>query len=341
MRIRILRSMIGSGLIWFVTAGAALSVSVPCLAGSDQFIILGDLHISGGHDRANVPRQMDKVTREVLEIRPALVVILGDIGGESMANTTLSCDAICEMNQIDAAFRKWREAGIEIHIAVGNHDVPRRKPEVAAFKRSWFASQFPPYPMNASLDATKNPETWKRYVLEKQHYYAFIWRGIHFVMMDSNDIVRDEDGGWDIAPHQREWLVNTLCEHEGNSSKYPTLVFLHHPEWMSGDRGCTPRPLYRVLNENPEGHTVKAVFGGHYHGGVSWPPEDNLGAHVYATPASVHPYTYTEYIVVTVSENELTFEKKSVAPAEDGLDHNKVNYHPIPGRFKTGSKNNE
>lgn len=338
MRIRLPSAMISPCLVWLVAAVAALSISLPCPARSNQFVILSDLHISGGHDRANVPQQMEKVAREVLEIRPAFVVILGDVGGESMANTTLSCDAICEMKLIDAALRKWREAGIEIHVAVGNHDVPQGKPEVAAYKRSWFASQFPPYPMNASLDATINPETWKRYFLEKQYYYAFTWHGIQFVIMDSNDIERGDGRDWDIAARQREWLVKTLCQHEGNPSQYPSLVFMHHPEWMSGDRGCTFRPLYRVLGKNPDGHSVKAVFGGHYHRAQYWPPEDNLGVHVYATPATVLCHSYTEYIVATVSEDRITFERRLVAPPQDGRMGDKVEYHPIPGTFHQAQK---
>lgn len=285
-----------------------------------KFVIVSDLHPT----RAIVD-QLERLTEEVLDIRPAFVIQLGDVGNHSFPG-----GSVWQMQVIDATFRKWREAGIEIHIAVGNHDVPAGEPGISALKRNWFASQLPPYPMNSQLDAGKNPDLWKRYCLEGKHYYAFTWHGVHFVIMDSEN----------LADEQLTWLEKVLCRHEGNPSKYPTLVFAHHPEIMSGDRGRRSRPLYRILEKCPEDHTVKAVFGGHYHYAQYWPPEENLGAHVYAVPASVlnnaihHPQepAYTEYIIATVTEDEITFERKQIGRGVN-IFADKVTYHSIPGRF--------
>lgn len=102
---------------------------------------------------------------------------------------------------------------------------------------------------------------------------------------------------------------------------------------MTGDRKCSIRPLYYVVAEHPNDHAVRAVFGGHYHFGAHWPPEQNLGAHVYATPASIRGGGYTEYIIATVTEKAVTFKKKRVAAGKDGRNWNKVVYRPILGKF--------
>lgn len=314
---KLIRKVFGLSLLTVLTCGL-------CLAAPNQFVIVSDIQPSGGFHAIDVPEQVERLCKEVLEIKPAFVVQLGDVGNDSMANTDLTMDAIDEMKLIDTAFRKWREAGIQIHIAVGNHDVPRRKPGVAAVKRNWFASQLPPYPMNDQLDAKKNPDIWKRYCLEEQHYYSFTWQGIHFVIADTEY----------LGEKQLAWLERVLCDHEGNPSKYPTLMFVHHPQYMTGDRGDESRPLYRVLEKKPDGHTLKTVFGGHHHCADYSPPEHNLGAHVYVVPGSSDGGDYhKEFIVATVSDDMITFERRIIAPGKDGRIFNEVEYHPIPGKF--------
>ncbi|MCL6629542.1 MAG: metallophosphoesterase [Armatimonadetes bacterium] len=307
---------------WLILV-AALILSGMCHAAPNQFVIVSDIQPSGGGEGGGVPEQVEKLCKEVLEIKPAFVVQLGDVGNDFL-DTNYDMDAIDEIKLIDAMFRKWREAGIQIHIAVGNHDVPKSKPGFAAVKRNWFASQLPPYPMNDQLDYDKNPDIWKRYCLEGRQYYSFTWRGIHFIIADTENL--DEE--------QLAWLKRVLCDHEGNPSKYPTLMFVHQPEYMTGARGVDSRPLYRVLEKNPDGHTVKAVFGGHWHCADYSPPEHNLGAHVYVVPGSADGGDYhKEYIVATVSDDLITFERRIIAPGKDGRVFRKFEYHPIPGRF--------
>lgn len=287
---------------------SGLAISAP-----NQFVIISDLHPSPGCED-----QLQKLTEDVLKIRPAFVVQLGDVGNEEFPGSS-----VWQMKVIDSMFRKWREAGIEIHIAVGNHDAPRDKEHVEAIKRCWFASQLEPYPMNSMLDAQKNPETYRRYAREKQYYYSFNWRGLHFVIANSFDP--------DLSGKQAAWLEQDLCMHRNNPEKFPSIVFLHHPEIMSGDRGCTDRPLYAVLAKHPADHTVRAVFGGHYHYWVHWPPTSNLGAHVYATPATVIDQKgYAGFIVATVNRQAVTFEKRTI---KDGPEAKKVIYYPILGNF--------
>jgi hypothetical protein len=296
-------------ILALVVLTCGLGISAP-----NQFIIVSDLH-----PLPQTEYQVQKLTDEVLKIRPAFVVCLGDVGNEEFPGVS-----VWQMKVIDAMFRKWREAGIEIHIAVGNHDIPRDKEHVEAIKRCWFASQLEPYPMNSMLDAEKNPETYRRYVLDKQYYYSFNWRGLHFVIMNSYDP--------NFSDRQAKWLEQDLCLHANNPNKYPTLVFLHHPEIMSGDRGCTERPLYSILAKHPAEHTVKAVFGGHYHYYVHWPPSANLGAHVYATPASVIEEGCAQFIVATVNRRAVIFEKRFIKEPKS-KDCRKIMYYPILGSF--------
>lgn len=300
--------------VWLIVS-AVLVLTATCLAGPNQFVIVSDLHPTQA-----CMDQLQKLTDEVLKIRPAFVVQLGDVGNEDFPGSS-----VWQMKVIDAMFRKWREAGIEIHIAVGNHDIPYDKEHVEAIKRCWFASQLEPYPMNSMLDAEKNPDTYRRYVREKQYYYSFNWRGLHFVIVNSYDP--------NFSGRQAEWLEQDLCMHTNNPQKFPSIVFLHHPEIMSGDRGCKDRPLYSVLAKHPTEHTVKAVFGGHYHYWAHWSPGSNLGAHVYATPASVlQGKEYNGFIVGTVNRQAVTFEKRTTANVAGGK---KVVYYPILGNFPT------
>lgn len=136
---------------------------------------------------------------------------------------------------------------------------------------------------------------------------------------------------WEI---QERWLQDDLCKHVNNPNRLPTLVFLHHPEYMTGDRGFVSRPLFGVLESCRDAQTVKAVFGGHWHYGQSFPAERNLGADVYAVPVSVHPETRPlEFIVADVHNDQIILTPYDVLTGKPRPDPKPVHYRPIPGQF--------
>ncbi len=139
--------------------------------------------------------------------------------------------------------------------------------------------------------------------------YSFNRGGIHFTIIDSNVMPPKPDWPADRVQRERprweahlQWMKDDLCGHANNPRRLPTLVFLHHPEYLTGDRGMESRPLGRVLEECPTEHTVKAAFGGHWHTGANLSPKWNPGIRVYATAASVHPATRpVQFIVAEVT----------------------------------------
>ena len=91
------------------------------------------------------------------------------------------------------------------------------------------------------------------------------------------------------------------------------------------------RPAYRALAERANEHTVKAVFGGHWHNGQNLTGAKDLGIDVYATQVSVHPSAPCEFIVADIANTGLMFETRD---STTGLPSDSpVTYYPIPGRF--------
>ena len=298
-RLHISRAAVTACVLLTVSAIVLLTASA-CFAGSNQFVILSDLHPSGAGDP-----QLTQLLEQIFAIRPAFIVFLGD---------DLAREGVFE------TLKRIRQGGIEVHAAFGNHD--------PISKRRLFTYQ--DLPLNSQLDISKNPEIFKRFRVERKYYYSFNWCGIHFVILDSTDGIHNPELRHEA---QVEWMEDDLCRHRNNPSQFPALIFLHHPEWMTGDRNCTSRPVYSVLAEFPE-HTVKAVFGGHWHTGRNFPPEKNLGVQAYATQVSIisewHTTEHGEFVVATVQPNQIVFEKVLSC---GGKGRTNITYHPIPGRF--------
>lgn len=306
-----------------------LLVAGACLAASPRFVIVSDIHLTprdvSPQEFNELAARLQKFTDEIINLKPAFVVLLGDVGNEDFPGRSVP-----EHKEIDKALRRVREAGIEIHVAVGNHDVPKDKPEVADIKRTWFASQLPPYPMNSQLDAEKNPTVYRRYMQDKQYYYSFNWEGLHIVLVDSISTVRSADGKtWTLPEEQSRWLVDDLCSHVNNPERYPSVVFLHVAELISHDIDNMHRPLYHLLKPYADRHTVRAVFAGHSHFARYWPTCRDIGIDVYTTNASIHPDSYCEYIVAEIRGNRLVFERKPVPGGKAPAQGQDVVFRPI------------
>lgn len=322
-------------------AGAALGAFIALLAAPgmlsaeateedprpNRFIILSDLH-----PHPDAFEQVDILADHVIALQPAFVFVLGDICGHDLSGVSER-----EIEVVREAFNRMRAAGIEIFPIMGNHDVHRRAEEI---KVEWFSSQ-EPLPLNHLFEANRNTPAYRAFRDRGPYNYAFTAGGIHFAVVDSNIIPPRES--WDAERIQRErprweahrkWMEDHLCGRVTNPDGYPTIVFLHHPEYMTGDRRMVERPLYRVLAECEATHTVRAVFGGHWHYGYNWPRGHNLGVDVYATPASVHGLdSPVEFIVADVSEGQITFEPRETVTGRVRRDREPVKYFPVYGSF--------
>jgi hypothetical protein len=176
---------------------------------------------------------------------------------------------------------------------MGNHDAgPKRI----------LRSSLPPFPYHEEVDPVL------RYVVDNKYYYSFNRGGIHFVISDTCT---------DDKKLEYKWLEDDLIHHVNNPKRYPTLVFMHYPSWMTRRDDGTGGPIYEVLAKYPGEHTVVAAFAGHTHKGKRYPPEETLGIPFYTLHPSA-PFgadVHTEYVIATVGENEITFERKVVLEA--------------------------
>lgn len=295
-----------------------------CEPASKRFIILSDLH-----PHPTGFEQLEAVTAHVIDLEPAFVVVLGDIGGDQVPGASER-----EIDAIRAAFDRMRAAGIEVFPVMGNHDV---HPRVEQLKIDWFCAQSP-VPLNHLFDARKRTEAYELFTARGPYNYSFNRGGIHFSVIDSNTIPPRE--GWTPErieaarprwQQHEQWMIDEFCHHRNNPRRLPTLVFVHHPEYMTGDRRMDERPLYRILADCPDEHTVKAVFGGHWHNGQNFSAEQNLGIDVYATQVSVHPGTRSDFIVADITDDGLVFSVLDSVTGSPGGTH--VTYHKLAGRF--------
>ncbi len=296
-----------------------------CARPASRFIIISDLH-----PHPNAFEQLGALTEQVIQLRPAFAVTLGDMAGDEVPGASEK-----EIDAVRGSFNRMRAAGVEICPTMGNHDVHRRVQEI---KVGWFLTQTH-MPLNPVFDASARSPAWRAFESRGPYDYSFNRGGIHFAIVDSNvmppkpdwpaDRVQRERPRWET--HQ-QWMKDDLCRHANNPRRLPSLVFLHHPEYLTGDRGMESRPLGRVLEECRTEHTVKAAFGGHWHMGANLSPAWDPGIRVYATQASVHPATRpVQFILAEVTGQGLTLQPRDSMTGRPS--NGPVKYYPITGRF--------
>lgn len=291
----------------------AVAASV-CTAAPNQFVILSDTHPARGAEP-----QLALLKQQLLRLRPAFVVQLGDFeGGGTLIGSAPGAESSMQL------FHALREAGIDVYPVIGNHDQGQDKHQFICNHQPAF---------NPKLDPAINPAIYERWCGQRRRWYSFNRGGIHFVIVDFNlnPAYEKDVPGETRYGAQEAWLMRDLCDCENNPSRFPTFLFMHCVGYLGCDTRARPGPVYRVLQRCPD-HTVVAAFGGHWHNGQGFPPESNLGVHSYATETSVHlVVSDPEYIIATVHPDRITFETvdtKTEGPGKTGLV-----YYPIPGKF--------
>jgi hypothetical protein len=296
-----------------------------CARSATRFVIISDLHPDpGAYD------QLEAMTDHVIKLRPALAVVLGDIGNDTVPGVSEK-----EIDAIRVCFDRMTAAGIEVYPVMGNHDVHHRVQDI---KVNWFLNQTP-LPLNHLFDASARTPAYQAFQARGPYNYSFNRGGLHFAIVDSNIPPPKPDWPAERLARERprweahlQWMKDDLCRHTNNPRRLPTLVFLHGPEYLTGDRGMDSRPLGRVLEECRDQQTVVAAFGGHWHNGanlsVKWDPD----IQVYATQASVHPASRpVEFIIAEVTAQGLTLEPRDSLTGQPST--GPVKYYPVAGRF--------
>ena len=307
---------------WLAALAVLLGTASASWAAPNQFAIVSDIHPSADPKGGGREAQMRSLTEQLVKLNPTFVIQLGDFCGDPGADPDLS-----RLEHGVQIFHRLREAGIDVYPVMGNHDIETDN------KINFLCGHTPPF--NPELDPKLNQVVYDRWCRQHRYWYSFNRGGIHFVIIDSNLSPKTDPGGEPPLEAMQSFMARDLCQHQNNPNQFPTLVFLHHPEYMTGDRGCTGRPLRRALAQGLEqglGHTVAAAFAGHWHYYQYFPAEEQLGVQVYATPPSVHSERHNpEYIVATVEADRITFA--TVDTATGGPGKSGAVYYPIAGKF--------
>ncbi|MGQ9649000.1 MAG: metallophosphoesterase family protein [Phycisphaerae bacterium] len=316
---------LGKRMAVALLVACVLAGIVGCGTPATQFVIISDLHPApGAFD------QLEAMTAHVIELRPAFAVVLGDIGNDAVPGVSEK-----EIEAIRESFNRMTAAGIEIYPVMGNHDVHHRVQDI---KVNWFLDQTP-RPLNHLFNQSSQTPAYQAFQARGPYNYSFNRGGIHFAIVDSNitpprpdwpaDRLNTERPRWEA---HLQWMQDDFCRHADNPRRLPTLVFLHHPEYLTGDRNMDSRPLGRVLEHCRDQQTVRAAFGGHWHNGANLSPKWNPDLHVYATQASVHPASRpVEFILAKVTTQGLVLEPRDSLTGRPS--NGPVKYHPIAGRF--------
>jgi hypothetical protein len=153
-----------------------------------------------------------------------------------------------------------------------------------------------------------------------EHYYTFTAGDVQFFALDSD--YNEPDG---IRPNsiQGEWLQDALAD----SSATWKLVYFHVAPYSSGHHGSSPIMQWPFSDWGAD-----AVLTGHDHDyerlevdGIPYLVNGLGGGAIYAfeTPLPESEFRYNNgygAMLVTVTENDLTFEFYSVADAETPID---------------------
>jgi len=278
-------------LIVFLMAVGSFAQSQPVALKADlktpyTFIAYGDTRFTdpGNTDAANAQVRQE-IVRKIAEAKPAFISIGGDISFKG--------DDPKDWEQFDKETAAWRENGLTVYPALGNHDLH-------GDQKIGLSNYFKRFPM-----------------IQESRYYSVELPNALMLALDSS---MDEVDG-----PQGEWLKSKIAG-AGESADFIFLV-LHHPPYTSSSDlnvggGHSARhneqQLAAYLEEQQK--TMRArivVFAGHVHnyerkqhGGVAYFVTGGGGAHPYVFKRKPDDLfrgagVYYHYIEVKVDRGKL------------------------------------
>ncbi|MBI4591498.1 MAG: metallophosphoesterase [Candidatus Rokubacteria bacterium] len=207
--------------------------------------IIADTHLNQEEYGSTSPYECNRVangrTRHVVQqlnrFRPRLVIHLGDL--------VHPVPALPSYGQAARNFQELtKELRCKLYLVPGNHDVGD-KPVAWA-------------PAGTVNDAYLG--LWRQYFSD--HYYAFDFRGLHFVVLDAQII----NSGLDCEAEQRRWLEGELATHANQR----TFLCLHYPPYLTDPEESESydnlgEPGRSWLLRLVETYRPEAMFCGHVH----------------------------------------------------------------------------
>ncbi|HEV8385143.1 MAG TPA: metallophosphoesterase [Candidatus Acidoferrales bacterium] len=199
------------------------------------FVHASDTHVSA----ASLPR-LQRMREMVEKLHPAFVLLTGDLVKDALRVPESEARGYYEM--VVAELGKF---SMPVWTVPGNHEnfgIERSKSKVNADHPFYGKKMY-------------------RYYLGS-NYYSFTWGGVHFVGLDSVDIVADANDDWyygHIDATQLAWLTRDLA---GAAASSPVVTFNHIPmatavEQMGGYMEGGPAPsLIRINGKMQYRHIV-------------------------------------------------------------------------------------
>lgn len=263
------RRFLGASLAGAV-AGFAAAADAP---GAQTWALFADTHIDGNPKAVSRDNCMgDRLTaavREVLALpgRPAGVLVNGDMA--------LKAGYPGEYRTFVQLIEPLREAGLPIHLTLGNHD-----------DRANFLAGVPGVKRPATPVANK--------------YVGVVNAGrARFVLLDSLQVIDRTPG--ECGRAQLDWLAKTLDAEPAT----PTVVFGHHNPPGLTDAAA----FYAVVAPRRQ---VKAYVFGHTH---SWQvAKHESGIHLVNLPAVAYPFAKgqaTGWALLTLEDGGATVELRA------------------------------
>ena len=245
----------------------------------NRFALLADTHIDA--DPATETRgvvmakHLEMVRQELLKDGKKHVAVF--VGGDCAYLKGESDDYLTLIDLLEP----MREAGLPVHLALGNHD--NRERMWAALKEK---GRSPSEIVERQLTIVESPHA-------------------NWFVLDSLDETNKTPGV--LGKAQLDWLAERLDHY---SSK-PALLMVHHnPDWREGTTGLTDtEQLFQVCEKRRH---VKALFFGHTHR-VSYTQKQ--GIHLVNLPPVA--YVFSEgnpsgWVDATVRENGIDLRLRSI-----------------------------
>lgn len=244
-----------------------------------RFALFSDTHIAGDKalvkNNVHLSKNLETVVADVLKCDPLPANLL--VNGDLALLTGQSADYATFLELITPI----RQAGIAIHLLLGNHD------DRANF---W----------KAAPAAEKKP-------IEERHVAILETPRANFFLLDTLDQVNKTPGV--VGENQLAWLSREL----DSRANRPAIVFTHHhPENLVKVAGITDvEALNKVLDERRQ---VKAHFFGHTH---VWLTAERQGIQRVNLPPVAYVFTPGKpngWVDLQLREDGMTVELRSVDP---------------------------
>lgn len=203
----------------------------------------------------NMADNLTKVVGEILveKSRPEGVLVDGDLA--------LGAGTKGDYKTFLGLVKPLTDAGIPVHLALGNHDDRENFRDVLADS-------------NMIRDG-------RVAAVDSHHVSDMFIAGIRFIILDS--LQRPNYTPGNLGEAQRKWLADALSKHQD----VPTMIFVHHDPSLEMKRSLEDTPeLYEIIVPRPQ---VKAVVFGHTH--VWNPGQQHQGIKLLNIPAVAYNFT--------------------------------------------------